>query len=135
LLPVRLALTIPFGYLPYIKLGDCQGFAIKLYICYCSFSSQSPGKSLVAGVAEFEDILMPQQQSLTAPSPTGKEKMNLLALVFFLLGALHIYQKLQMGKYWLGAAADFAWEQCMKVSLWAVVLAGIAQIWSLKPGF
>lgn len=76
---------------------------------------------------------MSQQQSLTVSAPTTGEKLNLFALVFFLLGALHIYQGLQRGKYWFEAASDFALEQLMKASLWAVVLAGIVEIWSLAP--
>ncbi|MGK7874767.1 MAG: hypothetical protein AB4426_16125 [Xenococcaceae cyanobacterium] len=78
---------------------------------------------------------MSQQQSLTAPSPTTEQKLNLVALLFFFLGALHIYQKLRMGKYWLAAAGDVALEQFMKASLWAVMLTGIAEIWSQVPRF
>jgi hypothetical protein len=76
---------------------------------------------------------MPQQQSLTNSSPATKQKLNLLALVFFFLGALHIYQKLQMRSYWFEEIGDFVLEKLMEASLWVVALAGIAEIWSLVP--
>lgn len=78
---------------------------------------------------------MSQSQSLPTPNPSTGQKLNLIALLFFFLGALHIYHKLRKGKYWLKALSGFALEQLMKVSLWAVMLVGVAKIWLLAPGF
>ena len=68
---------------------------------------------------------MLQQQSWSAsPIETGQRKMGLVAFLFFLVGALHIYVEIQKQKDWLCSEGS----RFLKMGLVAATFAGILEL-------
>ena len=71
---------------------------------------------------------MEKQQFWTVPSQRTGKKMNLIAFVFFMLGALDIYVQLQRPNKWDNSGASQETRRLLKVALLGVVVAAIIEI-------
>lgn len=64
----------------------------------------------------------------TSPIETEQRKMGLVAFLFFMMGALHIYVQIQKQKDWL---CSEGWR-FLKVGLVAATFAGILEVLTLS---
>ncbi len=64
----------------------------------------------------------------TAPIETEQRKMGLVAFLFFMMGALHIYVQIQKQKDWLCSEG----LRFLKIGLAAATFAGILEIFVLS---
>ncbi len=67
--------------------------------------------------------MLQQQTWPTSPIEAGQRKMNLVAFLFFMVGALHIYVQIQKQKEWFCSEGS----RFLKVSLLAATFAGILE--------
>ena len=72
----------------------------------------------------MELSMMEKQQFWTVPSQGTGKKMNLIAFVFFMMGALDIYVQLQRRNKWDNSGAS----RLLKVALLGVVVAALIEI-------
>jgi hypothetical protein len=71
-----------------------------------------------------------QQFWSESSSDKGQPKMSLVAFVFFLMGAWHIYAHLQRQKHSFNSRVS----SLLKVSLLAALVAGLLEILILESG-
>ncbi|MEB3312059.1 MAG: hypothetical protein VKJ02_17675 [Snowella sp.] len=64
----------------------------------------------------------------SSPSETEQRKMGLVAFLFFMMGALHIYVQLQKQKDWL-CSEGFRF---LKIGLAAATFAGVLEFFVLS---
>ncbi len=67
---------------------------------------------------------MEKQPSWTVPSQKTGQKMNLIALLFFMMGALHVYGQIQARENWWTVEA----VRLVRVALFAGLVAGMIEI-------
>ncbi len=79
----------------------------------------------------MELSMMEKQQFWTVPSQRTGKKMNLIAFVFFMIGALDIYVQLQRRNKWDNSGASQETSRLLKVALLGVVVAALIEIWLL----
>jgi hypothetical protein len=72
--------------------------------------------------------VMENQQSWQVAPPKTERKTSLVALLFFLMGALHIYKEIQLFGHSKHSPIAFDNNPLLKVALVALVLAGILEL-------